>query len=156
VGGSGGEQGRLGDKGGIAISAHLLPHGDGGGMGRQGSLGGGDGGGSGPLMLLLNSADLSAGNLLIAPFSCTINVSHGVYHFHYITEHFLCYQPLAPFLCHSLFQHNWFLAPAKCPKVLNISLGGAITLCKWEFGCVLDYLRARRPKSITGHIANGY
>lgn len=71
VGGSGGEQGRLGDKGGVAISAHLLPHGDAGGIGLQGFLGGGEGGGSGPLILLLNSDDLSAGNLLIAPLICT-------------------------------------------------------------------------------------
>lgn len=71
VGGSGGEQGRLGDNGGIAISAHLLPQGEAGGMGLHGFFGGGDGGGSGPLILLLNSADLSAGNFLIAALICT-------------------------------------------------------------------------------------
>jgi len=69
-GGSGGEQGRLGDNGGAAISAHLLPQGETGGMGLHGFRGGGDGGGSGPRILLLNSSDLSAGNFLIAALSC--------------------------------------------------------------------------------------
>lgn len=68
--GSGGEQGRFEDKGGVAISAHLLPHGDTGGIGLHGFLGGGEAGGSGPLILLLSSADCVAGNPRIAALIC--------------------------------------------------------------------------------------
>lgn len=62
--------GRLGDKGGVAISAHRFPHGDTGGGGLHGLLGGGDAGGEGPLMLFFNSPFLSAGNLPISVLTC--------------------------------------------------------------------------------------
>lgn len=65
-----GSQGRLGESGGVAIAAHRLPHGETGGGGLHGFLGGGEAGGEGPLMLLLSSPFLSAGSLLIPPFIC--------------------------------------------------------------------------------------